>query len=297
MEILTSEQLLKQQLNEIQVKQASKAKGIQPDKQGGISYNAQLQKLVSMIKKDINEMLVPQVRTLEPEYTADGWFDVTENILNALRAKWMSEAFLAQYQRVASDFVLSANQSNQKKMEKEFKKFGINVFSSPSIEEYVTAAAKSNAQLIKTIPEQYLNQVESIVTTNMRSGMRSSNIIKQLSQQFGVTQRRAKFISRDQTAKINSDLASKRMKASGIEYFKWSDSDDQRVRDRHEQIANKLTAYGRGIYRWDNLPLSGKGQPIAPGQDYACRCIAIPILKSQVEKNQKSGNVAKGVYR
>ena len=42
------------------------------------------------------------------------------------------------------------------------------------------------------------------------------------------------------------------------------------MRDRHQEIAEKVTAYGPGIYRWDNPPLSDKGEPIIPGGDYSC---------------------------
>lgn len=73
------------------------------------------------------------------------------------------------------------------------------------------------------------------------------------------------MIARDQTAKVNGDLASRRQRAVGINYFQWIDSDDERVRSRHESIANRLTAYGKGIYRWDNPPLSDRGVPIIPG--------------------------------
>lgn len=100
-----------------------------------------------------------------------------------------------------------------------------------------------------------------------------------------------------QKPKGTGHLNAKRQQSSGFEYFQWIDSDDERVRDRHEDIANRVTAYGKGIYRWDNPPLSDRGTPIIPGQDFQCRCIARPVLTSEVEANQAAGRVRPGVRR
>ena len=105
------------------------------------------------------------------------------------------------------------------------------------------------------------------------------------------------MIARDQTSKINGELAEKQQKGAGFEYFQWIDSDDSRVRHRHSEIANKVTAYGKGIYRWDDLPLSDKGVPIKPGSDYQCRCIARPVSAREVKANQDAGRTAPGVLR
>jgi len=122
-----------------------------------------------------------------------------------------------------------------------------------------------------------------MVTSNMRSGVRSSQIAKQLAEKYGVTKARAKFIARDQTAKINGDITKLRQQQAGFEFFQWVDSDDVRVRDRHEAIANADVGYGPGVYRWDDLPLSDSGQRISPGQDFQCRCTAKPMTRKMVE--------------
>ena len=124
---------------------------------------------------------------------------------------------------------------------------------------YLEASVYDNTQLIKSIPDIYLDRVESIIMTNIRAGNRSSAIAKQLTEQFGIESRRAKFIARDQTEKINGDLNAKRQTSVGFEYFQWVTSKDQRVRDKHREIANKVTAYGKGVYRWDNPPIGENG--------------------------------------
>lgn len=269
----------------------------------GIQYNVKLQKLARAVKKDIDEVIMPLVRQYAPEYvqdsapivTADGWSDAMVRAVQFLAAKWVSPIVRQAVETIASDFVQSAMGYSERTMRRTF---GINVFQNSSkLQEYVKSATWQNANLISSIPVQYIEQVSNIVMTNMRVGMRPSYIEKALQQQFGVTQRRAKFIARDQTAKVTGEISKQRQVDAGFEYFMWVDSHDQRVRHRHREIANKVTAYGKGVYRWDNLPLSDKGEPIQPGQDYQCRCIGRPVLFTQVKRNQEAGKTQPGVYR
>lgn len=296
---MTSAELLEQQLN--QATKRKKPKAVTPAFAVGISYNADLQRIVREVSKDINTQIMPLVRSLAPQYQRDGvptntidtWVDVLTGALRLIKDKWSSQAFRDISTRLANQFVRSANQVNEKKFD-----IGIDVFTgSTDLNNYLDASVFDNTRLIQSIPDQYLTQVESIVMTNVRAGGRPAAIAKQLTKQLGVTEGRARMIARDQTAKINGDLTMKRQQNVGFEYFQWIDSDDARVRDRHEDIADKVTAYGKGVYRWDNPPISDRGTPIIPGQDFQCRCIARPVSNAEVDANQKAGRVRKGVLR
>lgn len=266
-----------------------------------LQYNAKLQKIIRMVKRDIDAHVYPVIKQQAPEYTQDaaivqdGWLDPINRVLEMLKAKWSGPLMAQLASRIAGDFVQVA----VKKSERDLKKSaGIDVFSqSPGLQEYLRASAEQNASLIKSIPAEYLDRVSTLVVSNMRSGMRPGFIARALQEQFGVTERRAKFIARDQAGKIQGELAERQQKGAGFEYFRWLDSDDSRVRERHSDIAEKVTAYGVGVYSWSNLPLSSDGLPIKPGQDYNCRCTAIPVSDEQVKRNQAAGNVAPGVYR
>lgn len=294
----TSQELLQQQLNDITEQQAAKTKPVELPKAIGIGFNAELQRTINQVRADIEKSITPQIRSLAPEYTADSWVDVITASISALRERWNSDRFQQWAERTASSFIQAVNLQNGQQMNKMFSSFGINVFASnQAVNDYLQASVAENVQLIKSIPNQYLDRVETIVLGNMRAGLRPSAIQGQLVEQFGVTQRRARMIARDQTSKAANGLARKRMEAAGVKAFQWVSSKDERVRSRHRTIANKVTAYGKGIYRWDDLPLSDDGVPIAPGQDYQCRCIARPVLEKEIKENQKAGRVVKGVKK
>lgn len=295
------------ELLEQQLAGMKKPKVVKQPVRVGQSYNVTLQKLVKAVREDINRLLVPALKQLEPEYrtviqdaavpTQDAWSDQLLAILRLLRDKWESPAFREVANQAASQFVRTASAVNAKKFA-ESVSVGVDVFgNSPALQNFLTLATQNNASLITSIPSQYLDQVQNIVLTNVRAGTRSSAIVSQLTERFGVTQKRAKMIARDQTAKINGDLVKERQTAVGFEFFQWMDSDDERVRDRHAELAERVTEYGKGIYRWDNPPLSNKGVPIIPGQDYQCRCNARPVSRAEVEANQKAGRTRPGVKR
>lgn len=269
----------------------------------GIEYNAKLQRIVREIKRDVDASLMPIIRQYAPDYVADstiivtrdGWADVIAGALRTLSLRWTSPILTSRADKIAGDFV----QASLKKSERDLKKsVGIDAFSgNAKMQEYLRASSIANAQLIKSIPGRYLEDVSATVMENMRAGMRPSYITKSLQEKYGISERRAKFIARDQTGKINGDLAEKQQVAAGFEYFQWIDSDDSRVRHWHSVIANRVTEYGKGVYRWDNLPLNEKGIPIKPGQDYGCRCTSKPISARQVAENQRKGLTVKGVTR
>mgnify|MGYP000312512985 CR=1 FL=1 len=242
MAALTTEELLKQQLSDISEQQAKQTKPIELSKAAGIRYNAELKKMVNKVRADIESILVPKIKMLEHEYVADSsWWDVIGAAIKLLKEKYSGDAFAQWAARTSESFVSSVNYRNQQ----QFSGFGIDVFGqSATVTEYLQASAFDNARLIKSIPEQYLKQVESLVMANMRAGLRPSAINKQLQNQFGVTQRRAKMIARDQTSKVSNSLARKRMISAGIKFWKWSTSKDSRVRDEHSKFANRVTKQG-----------------------------------------------------
>lgn len=299
--ILNSSELLAQQIEEITEQSNKKIKPVEPSQSTAVEYNAALQALVKQIKKDIDTDIVPMLKKLEPQFVndtnvklfvVDSFVDDIVASITGVMTKWSSPQFKDLAFTAASSFVETANRINRDRFNKSMKSFGLDIFGdSPEVQDWLELATHDNANLIVTIPQQYLDRVQSIVMTNVRAGNRANNISKQLQEQFGVTQRRAELIARDQTAKLNGDLTSKRQQASGFEYFQWITSKDERVRETHTDIANAKTEYGKGIYRWDDPPKKGgtgkdANTKIIPSQDYQCRCIARPVSKAEVEQNK-----------
>lgn len=248
----------------------------------GSEYNAELQKLVLRIKKRVEAELMPVIEQEVPNYTADAWPQRIQDILDRLRLEFAMPSFNLLAAQVASRFVRSSLAFADRKN----KSFGIDVFngSSTKLNNYLEAATIQNANLIKSIPAKYLNDVANTVQTNMRNGVLPRYIAEELREKYGISSRHAKFIARDQAAKVNGEITKQRQIDAGFEYLKWLDMHDSRVRHRHRVIAEADVGYGEGVYRWDDLPLSSDGATIQPGSDYNCRCTSRPVRSSVVEK-------------
>ena len=260
-----------------------KSAPISASKKSGIDYNVALQQLVLAVKKQIDEKVIPLLRRLASEYVADSWDDDIGNIFNEQMDLWTGTDFSSRANRVAQDFVVSADAVHRKRFQEQMKRIGIDVFGqSPKISDYLQAAASSNVRLIESIPAEYLGKVRTLVEANMRAGRPPGAIVTRIQEQFGVAKSRAKLIARDQTNKINSELTERRQREVGFEYFQWVSSHDERVRHDHQVIANRVTEFGKGVYRWDDPPKNDRGETITPGSDYQCRCTARPLTKAQI---------------
>ncbi len=130
-----------------------------------------------------------------------------------------------------------------------------------------------NVSLIKTIPQECLERMREIVLDGYRSGISTPAIVKKIQKEYSISKSHARLIARDQIGKLNCDITRKQQQDAGVEEYEWSDSDDERVRKRHKKLSGKR-------YRWDDPPVvdEKRGRRCHPGQDYQCRCVALPVF-------------------
>jgi SPP1 gp7 family putative phage head morphogenesis protein len=123
-----------------------------------------------------------------------------------------------------------------------------------------------NTRLIKSIPEQYLGNVEGMIRRAVQSGLSSKELAKQIEQTGLVTKNRAKLIAQDQIAKADAALTEYRQKDLGIDSYIWQTSEDSRVRPEHAAMNGK-------VIQWNKPPSIGHA-----GTPVRCRCRAKPIF-------------------
>lgn len=135
------------------------------------------------------------------------------------------------------------------------------------IEKWVS----DNVDLIKTVPHKSLEQMKEIVYSGYMNGQSTTNIVKEIQRQYGMDKRHARLIARDQTAKLNAAITKKQQKDAGVNRYEWSDSNDNRVRSSHHRLNGH-------IFSWDDPPETDQGRRCHPGEDYQCRCCALPVF-------------------
>ncbi len=132
---------------------------------------------------------------------------------------------------------------------------------------------KDNVNLIKTRPQETLGKMMNIVSNGFMQGTTTDTIARKISAAYGYDLYWAKFVARDQMAKLNAEITQKAQQDAGITRYEWSTSDDSRVRKSHAALDGK-------IFSWDDPPVVDEktGRRCHPGQDYQCRCVALPIF-------------------
>jgi len=138
--------------------------------------------------------------------------------------------------------------------------------------EAIEAFRKRNIALIESLQGRQLEEIRGILEVAEIQGLRVEVIRQQIQARFDVSRSKADLLARDQTLKLNGELTEKRQTQAGITRYKWSTSNDERVRKTHEDLDGE-------DFSWDDPPVTNDaGDRNHPGGDYQCRCVAIPIL-------------------
>lgn len=112
------------------------------------------------------------------------------------------------------------------------------------------------------------------VEDNVREGFRADTLMKTIQAEHGITKNKAKFIARQETSLLVAKYRQIRYEDAGVNSYRWSTSHDERVRTDHKELNNK-------VFSWDNPPITDRatGARNNPGQDFNCRCVALPIVR------------------
>lgn len=275
-------------------------KAVRPSEEAERYYRGQLRGLVKMMASELVAALEPELKRLKPDYiadslvTMDGW---AEQILSAIRrvsSRFTSALFEPQIARVAASTVSRAEADNAEDFRDSINKaVGVDfqlITKPKGMTDYLEASTAENVNLIKSIPAEYFQKVETLVLGGMKDGLAPTAIAKQIQAETGVSARRANLIARDQVSQLNSDLTRQRQTAAGIEFYKAVDAGDVRVSGNPAGkypnakiscwgIARQDIGYGPGIYKVsEGAPWGGK-TGLHPGKHHVlCRCVGLAMI-------------------
>jgi len=141
------------------------------------------------------------------------------------------------------------------------------------LKEIVMASTQEAAQLIKTIPDQYLSQVQGQVMRSITTGSGLETLMPFMREKYGQNVRKARSVALDQTRKAYSNISNARMQDAGVEEFEW-----RHIR-RAKQPRHQHIQWSGKIFRFDAPPVDDRFGPVLPGQAINCNCLAIPVLR------------------
>lgn len=212
---------------------------------------------------------------------AKGFQAISAKALMKVLEKYEKSDRTSQAENIANGFVSRGDAQNHAEVSTNLKnQTGVDLAaylrSSPNITEKVNAMTTANVQLIKSIRSQYLDKVQNAVTQALVSGSLNKDLAAQIKALGQTTEKRAMFIARDQSSKLNAALTQARHEDVGIKKYMWSTSLDERVRDSHADKEGLIFEYAN--------PPADTGHP---GHDFNCRCVAIPVFDDVVSQGSK----------
>ncbi|MGN7829715.1 phage head morphogenesis protein [Agrobacterium radiobacter] len=237
-------------------------------------YYSALRSMLTQIATETRESIIPLYQAERQQKRAQGalladadqsWFSRVQMLAVALArnaSNTVNRILDLEAQRHTSTFIETARRA-----------LGVNlaaVVQQEDLADYLATAAARNVSLISGLADDTIKRIQQTVYQNSIAGNSVTTLRKALQNDFGISDRRAKLIARDQTAKLNSDLNRIRQEQAGVTAYTWTTSHDERVRERHRQLDGK-------VYKWGQATGAEGGLP--PGQPINCRCIARGVVE------------------
>lgn len=132
---------------------------------------------------------------------------------------------------------------------------------------------------IKDFTEKEIFTLRDQIAKRTLKGNRYGGAVKAIQESYGVSANKAKFLARQETNLMLAKLRKERYTGAGSNEYKWkcvAGTPAHPVRPSHKILDGKT-------FRWDDPPITtAPSEPPRhnnPGEDYNCRCFAIPLFK------------------
>lgn len=199
-------------------------------------------------------------------------------LLQRALAKW-GGLWVRKFNRLSLDLARSFAKRNvaltERAIQDKLKDAGFTVAFKPtpqSVETY-HAVVNENVGLIKSIPQQYLDDVKGSVWRSVMKGADLDELSRTIHDNYGVARRRAALIARDQNNKAKAVIENTRRVELGIREAVWQHSHGGKVpRPTHVKMDGKRFAISEGMYDSD------EGRMVWPGELINCRCTSSAII-------------------
>lgn len=230
----------------------------------------ELNKLFPAAKEEMMLSLWPKVLLAKSTLQTDAVGDDIEAALVALK-RVLQNVAEGIIERINELHATSSLKHTQKWRDAVKASVGIDlstVIGTGELANLMSVASIRNARLITSMADELHHRIASTVLDSLTKGEGAKELQGRLQHQYGISQRRARTIARDQTSKLTNNLNRFRQEQAGLTKYEWSTSQDERVRPTHQ--ANE----GR-VFEWKK-PSSVTGHP---GEDVNCRCVPIAIVE------------------
>lgn len=167
------------------------------------------------------------------------------------------------------------------RVDKEFEQNVKNITVAPKLTpEQRMRIAKEYTQnmhlYIKDWTDNEITALRKKVAARSLGGIRREGLVQLIQESYDVSLNKAKFLARQETNLLVTKVTQTRYESAGVKRYRWrcvAGSPNHPVRPMHKKLDGQ-------VFSWDNPPVvSENGERKNPGQDYNCRCQAIPFVE------------------
>lgn len=126
--------------------------------------------------------------------------------------------------------------------------------------------ARSNVDLISTVPDRFTEEVGDLINEAWRAGWAPERLATALGERFEVAESNATRIAVNEIQTLNGQLAEVRQTEAGIRSYTWGPTSSVNPREFHKAFEGR-------IFQWNDPPPGGH-----PGALINCKHIAIPVI-------------------
>lgn len=246
---------------------------VRPNEGLEAAYRKRLEKLIAEMNSSIVWWLGAAYKATPPEMAQDASPARTLlAVINKLKKQWQGK-FDDEAPNLATWFSRSSQSQVDRSFANSLKKAGMAVKFSMTreVNDIVQATIGENVSLIKSISSQYFTDIEGMVMRSVAAGRDIGSLKQEIEDTYGVTNRRAALIARDQNQKATSNVNKARSLQLGIKYAIWQHSRGGRhPRKSHVEATGRKYEIAKGC--------KIDGEYIQPGQLISCRCVSRVIL-------------------
>lgn len=251
-------------------------KSVRPNLGLEVEYRAKLRSWIDLMHNSVMYWIKASYNQNEPILAQDAVpATQLQKALRKLTTRWRKN-FNEASPLLARWFAKKVYQRSDRVMEKILKDAGFTVEfkMTPAQRDILHATVHANVSLIRSIPTQYLTQVEGIVMRSVQTGRDLGTLTKELQSQYRISHKRAALIARDQNSKATSALNHARQQELGIRKAIWLHSHAGKT-PRPKHLAYHMKEYD--IKK--GAKVGDKGQYTWPGFEINCRCTSRPVIE------------------
>lgn len=258
-------------------------------------YETTLKRWARRLQRACNELLMPEVDRLvamakasraddisESEAESDGTWSgelnaILVTVLGAAEGRLRADLFsdMKGPRRVddidVRDYARRVSEHDRRQIQRIVRRVYNENYSraEPWLDDLIAAWERENLKLIRSIPQQYVDNLQGTVIRTINEGRSATDLKNTIRATYDQPVNRAKLISNDQIGKLHSNIVQFQQEGVGIREYEWDTIIDGRERAAHRRRNGET-------FKWSSPPSDGH-----PGTAVHCRCRARPIWPSR----------------